>query len=259
MNCSQLIDLVRGSSLAGWDCVEEGALLRFATPLRYPDNGIIEIFVELRDGRFIVTDFGEAFRFLESHGLDPLRSPTRQKAIEFATRLAEGTLDEGVLEIPVSSPSEVLAASMRMAQLVTRVADLSLLAKGALTSTFSDTVEEFLKLTVPAAEITRGAVVRGSAATHQVDLLVKTFDRLAVVASLAAVTHTGANAQTAFTIQKFADIAAVGASAPDRYTVLDDSADVWSDSLRKQLSRFSDVMDWEMRNELALSLGRAAG
>lgn len=257
MNCSTLADIVRAAPMAGLQCSQDGDLLRLETPFRYPDGGTVELFVEEQAGKLVVSDLGEAFRFLEKGGLDPLRSPARQRAIDLAAKLAGATLDEGVLEVRLQTETDLVSAVMRLGQALTRVVDLSLLVRGTLINTFSDAVEEFLKSSTHGVEIRRGATIRGSATTHQVDILARSLKGLAVVESLSAITPTGANAQTAFTIQKFADISALGSGAPERFAVLDDSAEVWSDSLRKQLSRFADVVDWEQRNDLAAAIAPA--
>jgi hypothetical protein len=258
MNCSQFAEIAREAPLAGFRCTQDGDFLRLDTPFRYPDGGTVELFVEESSGHLRVSDFGEAFRFLEKSGLEPLRSPGRQRAIELAIKLAGGTLDQGVIEIVVRERSEVLSAIVRLGQAMTRIADISLLVKGSLVNTFSDAVEDYLRAHTRGLEIKRRAAVRGNATTHQVDIWTRSDRGVSVVESLSALTPTGANSQTAFTIQKFADISAIGAGAPGRYTVLDDSTEVWSESLRKQLAQFSDVIDWERRGDLAAALAPSA-
>lgn len=257
MNCSELTEIVRTAPLAGFRCSQDEEFLRLDTPFRYPDGGAVELFVEPLSGSLRVSDFGEAFRFLEKGGLEPLRSPGRRRSIEFAIKMAGATLHEGVIEIVISDYKDLMPAIIRLGQAMTRVADLSLLVKGSLINTFSDAVEDYLKVYTDGVEIKRGAMVRGSATSHQVDIWTKSKKGVAVVESLSAITRTGANAQTAFTIQKFADISAIGPGAPNRFTVLDDSGDVWSDSLRMQLAQFSDVIDWEKRGDLAAALSPA--
>lgn len=254
MNCAQLLDVVRHAPMSGWACNADGEFLRLETPFRYPDGGAVELFVESRVGSFLVTDYGEAFRFLETSGLDPLRSPTRQRLIDIATKLANARIDEGAIEIEVRSAVDVFPALLRLGQVVSRVADLSLFAKGTFANTFSDSLEEYLRTSTRHVEIKRGAIIRGSATTHQIDILAKSAKGFTAIEGLSAVTATGANAQTAFTIQKFADIAAIGPGAPERFAVLDDSSEVWTEALRKQLARFADVLDWEQRDHLVGAL-----
>jgi hypothetical protein len=147
-------------------------------------------------------------------------------------------------------PEQLLTAAVRLGQIVTRVADLSLGAKGVFGSTFSDALEEYLRSTTRGVEVLRAGVLRGRAASHQFDIVVRSPRGISAVEGLSSVTGTGANAQTAYAIQKFADLAALGTSSPRRFAVLDDSAEVWTDSLRRQLEQFAYVIDWERRDRL---------
>ncbi|MEJ7811178.1 MAG: DUF1828 domain-containing protein [Gemmatimonadaceae bacterium] len=257
MNCVELADAIRAAPFAGWECGADEGFLRLATPFRYPDGGAIELYIEARSAGFVVTDFGEAFRFLETSGLDPLRSPVRERLIAIATKLGGAHLDDGVLEVSVLTPEGLLSAAARLGQVVTRIADLTLLAKGTLVSTFSDLVEEFIVTSTAGLEVRRHAMLPGNAARHEFDIVVRSIRGVAAIESLSAVTAPGATAQLAFTVQKFADLAAIGSGAPDRYAVLDNTSDVWTDPIRKQLMQFSRVIDWEERDTLASALTRA--
>jgi hypothetical protein len=254
MTCSDLAAALQSKPMAGWRCSPADDFLRLESPLRFADGGVIELYVEPRDGRFIVTDFGEAFRYLQTHGLDPLRSSVRAHFIALALSLGGATDDEGTIEIIVDEPGDILAAAVRLGQIMTRIADLSISAKGVAGGTFSEVVEEFLKTGLRGAEVRHGGTVQGRATTHQIDFLVHSTNGTSAVEALSAVTANGANAQTAYTIQKFADIAAVGAGAPRRFAVLDDAGEVWTEALRRQLENFAVVVDWERRDVLLQSL-----
>lgn len=254
MNCEELARAISDSPLASWSCSADQHFLRLRSPFRYPDGGIIELFVQERGNQLVVTDFGEAYRFLETSGVEPERSVARRDLIELALRLGAARNVEGALEILVDRPTDVLTAVLRLAQVVTRVGDLTLSVKGAFGNTFADYLVEFLKSSVPAAEITAGQTVRGLNGTHRVDIVAKTRQGVSAIEALSSLTPNGANAQTAYTIQKFADIAALGAGAPQRYAVLDDTSDVWSESLRRQLEQFSTVYEWERRDRLVEAL-----
>lgn len=250
MNCDQLRAVVNANPLAGWRCVPGDGFLRLETSLRYADGGVIEVFIEERRGTLVVTDYGEAFRFLHTNGIDPTRSATRQQLIEMAAQLAGATLVDDAIEIRVESPSEVVGVAARLGQAIGRIADLSLQGTGPVGKTFSDTLEEFITSNVHGLEVQRGATLQGRAAKHQIDIVVRSQRGISAIEGLSALTATGANAQTAYTIQKFADLAAIGHGAPDRYAVIDDSSDVWTDSLRRQLENFSTVVDWARRDDL---------
>ena len=233
---------------------DASGFLRIRTPLRYSDGGLVELYVEARSSRLIITDFGESFRFLRTYGLDPLRSAVRRNIVDLALELGGATVDQDALEIAVENAEDLVGALLRLGQVVTRVSDLALSARGALTATFPDTVEEFIRSGAPDVEVKRNEFIDGNATVHSFDLVTRSPRGTRILAALSAISASGAGAQTAFTIRKFADIAALGASAPKRITIVDDSADVWSDSLRRELSNYSDVIDWERRDELLSQL-----
>lgn len=256
MRCDDLANALRRDPLTGWRCSQGDGFLTIETPFRYSDGGTVELYAEERpDGAVLFTDYGESFRFLQTYGLEPLRSGLRKQIIELALELGGATTSEGAIEVVVPQRADVFDGLARLGQIVTRVSDLALLARGSLAATFPDAVEEFLRSRLRFAEVERNGTLSGRATTHKVDLLVRTQEALTALAALSAVTANGANAQTAFTIQKFADIAALGDGAPQRVTVIDDSADVWSEALRRQLQNFSDVVDWERRDDLIPLVG----
>lgn len=260
MNCAQLAAAVKSAPLNGWACRVDGDFLRLETPLKFPDGGTVELYVEVRGSTFVASDFGEAFRFLESAGIDPLRSVTRGRMIDLAAQLGSASIDDGVIEIVSTSPEAVMSSLVRLGQVVTRVADLSLYSKGALGNTFSDELEDYLRIRTRGVEIRRLELVEGASETHRVDIVTRSGDRgVSAIEGLSALTASGANSQTAFTIKKFADIQAIGPGAPQRFAVLDNSSDVWTPPLRQQIARFADVIEWEKRDVLPVAIGGNLG
>jgi hypothetical protein len=251
MNCAELAERVARSGLSGWKCAPGETFLRLQTPFRYSDGGWIEVFVETYANDLIVTDFGEAARFLEGHGIDPSRGATRRRLIELAIELGGATSTDGAIEIHVGNPDKLFEAALRLAQIMTRVGDLSLGARGALGATFPEELEEFLREKIPASHVERNAPVQGKITQHRVDLLVSVSDtHPAAIEALAATSANSARSQLAFTIQKFVDIRRRGLEAPTLVAVVDDSAEVWTRELRGQLENVSRVLDWEEREDL---------
>lgn len=253
MNCADLTEIFRAEPLAGWTCKPDDGFLRLETPLRYPDGGVIEVFVENLNDRLLVTDYGESFRFLYNHGIDPVRSAVRQQVVDLAVSLGGADISEDTIEITVD-PGLAMAAAVRLGQIITRIADLTLTNKGPLGGSFSDVVEDFLRSRLHGAEIRRHEALAGAATKHRIDIVVRSAKGVSAIESLSASTPTGANAQTAYTIQKFVDLKAVGAGAPEVYSVIDNSSDTWSGALRRQLENVSTVIDWERRDDLAHAL-----
>jgi hypothetical protein len=254
MNCHELAQVLLHDPFGGWRCRESNGFLRLESPMRYVDGGLIEVFVLPQIDGYLITDFGEGYRFLENYGIDPQRGASRTRSIAFAADLGGASIGERGIEISVGAPGDILPGAIRLAQILTRIGDVVLQTSGVTGTTFTDELEDFVKEAVAAAEVRRGGNVRGAATNWTVDLLVRTARGLSALEGLSATTGNGANAQTAFTIQKFLDIAAIGPGAPKRFTVLDTTGDVWTESLRRQLANVSEVIDWERRDLLVTSL-----
>ena len=79
MECWEIIDKYISGLRKGFHCVPGDKRLRIITPYLYPDNDLIEVFIEdLGSGRIKVTDLGEVFRHLHSQGLDVNSSPEKK-------------------------------------------------------------------------------------------------------------------------------------------------------------------------------------
>lgn len=254
MTCDELLQSLRANPLAGWICQSQDDFLRLQLPMRYSDGGAIEVFVEERGAGFVVTDFGEAYRFLDSGGVDMTRSSTKRRIATLAAQLGEATENEGSFEIVVNAADRIAPAAIQLGQVISRVGDIMLLSKGALGSAFADQLADYLRESTRGVEITRHAPIEGAAQSWHVDILAKSMNRLAAVQCLSAVSPGGANAQSAFTIMKFLDMGRA-ANAPHRFSVLDDDeSDVWSINLRQQLATVCDVVDWQQRDQVVAYL-----
>lgn len=73
MNAKELEQRLEQAMTADWDITSTGSGLLVATDWRLPNNERIEIFVRSvgdREDLYLVTDGGEVFNFLYSHGID---------------------------------------------------------------------------------------------------------------------------------------------------------------------------------------------
>jgi hypothetical protein len=256
MNCSTIMRAMKTDPLMGWTCSESKGLVRLVSPLRYADGGFIEVFVEERGDGFVVTDFGEAFRFLENHGIEPMRSTTRERLVTLAADLGGAILVGGdAIEVEVADLTGLMTSVQRLTQVVSRIADLQLSSRSWIISTFTDAVEEYLQERTKGVEIKRNSEVQGKAAKHAFDIVAKSSRQgISVIEAMSATTPASATSQLAFSVSKFADVMFLGKSAPRRYAVLDESAEVWTEELRRQLSNVASVVDWEKRDRLLAEL-----
>ena len=83
MSSSELCTSIGKSLPALFECspaAQEGVRVR--TPLLYPDGGVVDVFVLERNGRYIVTDFGDALGWLRMQSVSVRRSQKQQLLID---------------------------------------------------------------------------------------------------------------------------------------------------------------------------------
>lgn len=99
LDCTQLVEQTIQRLRVDFHCEPAGRFVSVVTPYLYPDNSLIEIFVEeTREGWVRVSDLGETFRHLKLQGADPLSSVKgRFMAAQTVERL-HVTLVRGMLE-----------------------------------------------------------------------------------------------------------------------------------------------------------------
>lgn len=106
LSCAEITDRYVKSLHGNFRCLPLERRLRIVTPYLYPDNDLIEVFVEEpTQGRIRVTDLGETLRHLHSQGFEVSGTPKRKHMAEtIATGVGvdvvrgelikEGTVDE---------------------------------------------------------------------------------------------------------------------------------------------------------------------
>lgn len=99
MECSEIIEKAIKALKLGFKCVPYETRMCIITPYLYPDNDLIEIFVEEISGNKLrVTDLGETLRHLESVGLDLLASRKRKFLLEQISQRLHVDIINGKLE-----------------------------------------------------------------------------------------------------------------------------------------------------------------
>lgn len=106
LSCTEVTERYIRSLSGNFRCLSLERRLRIVTPYLYPDNDLIEVFVEEHGAdRIRVTDLGETLRHLHSQGFDVSGTPKRKHMVEIIAGgvgvdvvrgelVKEGTLDE---------------------------------------------------------------------------------------------------------------------------------------------------------------------
>ncbi len=112
------------------------------TPLRYPDGGVVDVFVLQRNGGLTVTDFGESLGWLRMQSVSRRRSPERKRMIRDACQTLGLELERGQLVLRVGADAAVGGAVLRVAQAAVEVSDLSSTLGTRAVQSASDEVHE---------------------------------------------------------------------------------------------------------------------
>jgi hypothetical protein len=146
LKCQQAIEGYVTSLREGFSCVDTEDRLRVITPYLYPDNDLIEIFVEeLPSGQIRVTDLAETLRHLHARGFDVFESPKRKFMVETIASRVEVEIIHGQLTKTgdISQIGDLLFDVIVTAR---GVSDLIYTSKTFEPATFLEEVEEFLKV-----------------------------------------------------------------------------------------------------------------
>jgi len=98
MECERIIREYLGAIEGDFVCEECDGRLKLITPYLYPDNDLVEVYVEeLLGGRVRVTDLGEATRHLHTQGFDIFASPKRKFIAETTATRVSAVFENGAI------------------------------------------------------------------------------------------------------------------------------------------------------------------
>lgn len=146
LNCQQAIEGYVTNLKEGFSCLSTEDRLRIITPYLYPDNDLIEIFVEeLPSGQIRVTDLAETLRHLHARGFDVFESPKRRFMMETIASRAGVDIFRGQLTKTgdISQVGDLLLDVIITAR---GVSDLIYTSKTFEPAAFLEEVEDFLRI-----------------------------------------------------------------------------------------------------------------
>src|SRR5229473_5579780 len=96
MECESAVRQYLEKVKADFACVQVDGKLKLITPYLYPDNDLVEVYVEeLPNGRVRVSDLGEATRHLHTQGFEVFASPKRKFIAETAASRVNASFQNG--------------------------------------------------------------------------------------------------------------------------------------------------------------------
>lgn len=144
MECSDIIQKAVEHLKESFRCIPGNERICIVTPYLYPDNDLIELFVEdIGVDKVRVTDLGETLRHLESIGLDLLSSRKRRFLLNQIAQRIHITVNNGRLE-KEGTVQDVGSLISDLAESARSISDLIYTSKAYEPATFPQEVSVYL-------------------------------------------------------------------------------------------------------------------
>ena len=122
---------------------QEGVRVR--TPMLYPDGGVVDVFVLERNGRYIVTDFGDTLGWLGLQSVSQKRTKKQDALIQDVCLTLRIESQRDQLMLRDVSRGALGDSVLRVAQAAVRVSDLWFTLLSQAIQTTADEVDEWLR------------------------------------------------------------------------------------------------------------------
>lgn len=149
LTCESIAEIAKGFSLVKDCTVLTNGTLRLATPFRYPNGSLIDLFIYSEPVLFphhVISDLGQTAIYLRNLHIDLDSTKKRRQLLEDVCESLNiqkhnsqfiVTLDEG-------GPEAIPEKMVQLAQACIRISDLSFMQRFPMSSAFKDEVEEFI-------------------------------------------------------------------------------------------------------------------
>ena len=265
MKPDDLCDSLREGLPALFECSQaRNGAVRVRTPLLYPDGDLVDVFVRERDGRHLVTDYGDALGWLDMQSVSGELTANQRDMITDACRALGITEDRGQLTLRCDDQAMLADAIHRLAQAVVRVADIWLTFRTRAVRTIADQVDRWLR---EQSFDSRAGVKHTGGTTGRkwtVDFEVSAADRTSLVFLLTGDTPYAVWQRS---MQVFAgcsdlDDLKKGQQPAAFVSLFDNTTDSWSaeqiDEPVRLVQSVSTPVMWSARDELASLLANGA-
>lgn len=218
----------------------EGILVQ--TPFLYPDGGVVEIAVIPRNGRFVVTDHGEALGWLGMQSVRGNLSRRQRRLVEDACETLGVELDRGRIVLRCNRPDELGETIHLVCQAVVRVSDVWFTLRRRATATVKDEVADWLT----EAEIRFASDLPKyghSGREWRIDYETYTDAKTSLVSVLTTGSRSAAHRIAEHTQAAWGDLYRLKAEQPKLafVSLFDDTSDVWRDEDFNMVAEWSEI------------------
>lgn len=150
MECNNIVESYLSELKNNFECRRINGMLAVITPYLYPDNDLIEVFIEeISENRIRIGDLGETLRHLESQGFDVLGNKlNRHRAEQIASRV-HAEIQQGKI-LKEGKPEDIGELIFDVICAAKGIGDLIYLSRAYEPATFNDEVANlFVRENIP--------------------------------------------------------------------------------------------------------------
>jgi len=249
MECEGAVRQYLEKMKADFACVQVNGKLKLITPYLYPDNDLVEVYVEeLPNGRVRVSDLGEATRHLHTQGFEVFASPKRKFIAETAASRVNASFQNGEI-VKEGSRDELGALIFDVVAAARGISGLIYTSRAYEPAPFVDEVAEFLRQ--EGFQFQRKVPIKGdSGREYRIPFLVSGVYLNPITAEYQRALKPRVDA----VVRMWVDIN----RKARKFSLLNDIDFAWPEPDVQILSRLSQVYRWSARHELASDLRKSA-
>ena len=260
MNPDDLCGSLRPRLSALFECTSapEGAV-RVRTPFMYPDGDIVDVFVEERGGKSVVTDYGESLGWLQMQSVRDQLTENQHQMVEDVCLTLGVELNRGQLTLRCTGASALAEAIYRLGQAAVRVSDIWFTLRNRAVASVADEVDAWLR--ERRFDSKRNARRSGrSGRTWTVDYEVLAPAQTSHVFLLTTGSQAWARRLSERVVAACTDLSHLTFDQTDAsfVSLFDDTVDVWRDEDFALVEPFSRIAIWSQLEEFEQILTTSA-
>lgn len=249
MECESAVRQYLEKVKADFACVQVNGKLKLITPYLYPDNDLVEVYVEeLPNGRVRVSDLGEATRHLHTQGFEVFASPKRKFIAETAASRVNASFQNGEV-FKEGSSDELGALIFDVVAAARGISGLIYTSRAYEPAPFVEEVAEFLR--DQGFQFQRRVPIRGGfGREYRIPFVIKSVYLSPITAEYQRALKPRVDA----VVRMWFDVD----NKATKFSLLNDIDFSWPEPDVLILSRLSHVYRWSARHELANDLRKSA-
>ena len=232
--------------------------VRIRTPFVLPDRDVVDLFASHHDDEYRVSDYGLAVSWLRSQSPSGKLTPPLRSLIDDLLQSLDVRLNRGQLEASCVNARDLPTAVHLVGQAVVRVADVRHAMQGRVIRSIADDVDDWLRQ--KEFQVQRRTKHRGMNELWQVDFEIKAGARTSLAFLLSSGSRAGARDVRHRVYTGFSDLRLNPAGPPHDalISLIDDTADVWTEEDFALLNQVSRLAMWSRPDEVERVLATAS-